>query len=62
MDEKVRRYSVDFIDRGCKIKRFQIKPIFAVGEPISDIGGGVWLGRYTLNDVAFDRDWRPFNE
>lgn len=62
MDEKVRRYSVDVIGHGRKLKRFLIKPILAVGEPLSNIGGGVWLGRYTLNDVAFDRDWRPFNE
>lgn len=62
MDEKVRRYSVDFIGHGRKIKQFLIKPILDVGEPISNVGGGVWLGRYTLNDVAYDRDWRPFNE
>ena len=62
MDEKVRRYSIDFIGTGKKIKRFMIKPVLHTGDPISNVGGGVWLGQYTLNDVAYDRDWRPFNE
>lgn len=62
MDEQVRRYSFSFFYPGAKIKLFRIKPILNTGDPISNVGGGVWLGRYTLNDVAFDNDWRPFNE
>lgn len=62
MDDTIRRYSFDFIVTKKQLKNIEIKPILSSGQSLDLVGGGVTMGRYTLNDVAYDNDWRMFGE
>lgn len=62
LDEKIRRYSVDFHVSAKVLNLLTFKPILSSDQSIDAIGGGVTIGRYTLNDVAYDSAWRPYGD
>ena len=62
LDEKIRRYSVDFHVSAKVLNLLTFKPILSSDQSIDAIGGGVTMGRYTLNDVAYDSAWRPYGD
>lgn len=56
VDNKMRRYMIDFRGNGNLIQHFCIKPTSL------DNVDGLWQGAYTLNYVPFDSHWRSYAE